>query len=124
MDLNSYYKEVYNSLTFKRVKKKRFISDLKESIENYRELHPTASLDDVQLKFGSPEQIATSLIADADEVCISEQLKVGTWIKRFLICSILLIFLATMLFYSIELFDSFNARRGHYSEEIIENAEE
>jgi len=124
MDLNSYYKKVYNSLTFKRDKRKRFISDLKESIEDYMELHPTASLDDIQLKFGSPDQIVTSLIADTDEVRINEQLKVVTWIKRILICSIVLIFSVITLFYSVELFDSFNARRGHYSKEIVEDGGE
>ena len=63
-ELKKYYKKIRRTLLCPAKEKTKFISDFKNSVDDYLSSHPDASLEEVQTRFGTPRSIAETFAAD------------------------------------------------------------
>ena len=65
--LADYISEIKKQLCCDRKAKKQFISDLQNTILEYREANPNATFDELIAHFGTPETIARDFLENAEE---------------------------------------------------------
>lgn len=119
-ELNKYYREIKKNLPVSRKEKKKFVSELKGSIEEYMGRNREVSSQEIMEQFGTPEAIALSFIEQEDngktvETVMRSRRKYGFILLS--ICFVLVLVTATCIFV---VFDTYNINHGYFSEDVIE----
>lgn len=114
-ELKSYYLQISRLAVCDRRKKKAFLLELKENIEEFVSESPEASLQEIEKLFGTPEVIAESLISNTDSVKIRKQLG----IKRAVLACLVIALVIYALFVVVSLIDVHTEAHGYFEEGLL-----
>jgi len=95
-NIKKYLKHIRTLLPMYSRQEKRFLNDLKTSIEKHISENPDTSLEDITAKFGTPNDVVYDYIESVDFEYIMKRLSTRKTIKR--VAAIILI-LAIVLFF-------------------------
>ena len=118
-DINQYIKEIKQNIICDFKTRKKFISDIKNSIYDFVECENSTSIDDVYHHFGTPQQIAKEFILNADVKKIKRRMNFTKVVFVGVIIAIVL--WATAV--TIDLIDSLRDNHGYYVDEIVDYPE-
>lgn len=102
--LHNYFSQIKSLFPFYSKKEKRFLKDFKESVLDYIEDNPNASIDDIILDFGDAPDIVYNYISSLSPEKLQEKLSLSSYIKRAIIVVMIFIF-STLIAYNIYLYD-------------------
>ena len=74
--LRRYYRQISAILPCEKRMKAEILSQLRESVEQFRTQNPDADFSAVQAHFGSPEQIAASYVDNQDADALIKKLRI------------------------------------------------
>lgn|GEM_PF-5831405 len=100
-ELRKYYREIKRNLNCSLKDKKRFMNDIKETINVYLYDNPNTNIDDIYNIYGSPTELKESFLINFDYKDINTRISVSKVIKR----SIIFAFLLIIIFYVYLLVD-------------------
>lgn len=115
-DINQYIKEIKQNIICDFKTRKKFISDIKNSIYDFVECENSTSIDDVYHHFGTPQQIAKEFFVNADVKKIKRRMNFTKVVFVGVIIAIVL--WATAV--TIDLIDSLRDNHGYYVDEIVD----
>lgn len=97
-ELNAYYKRIRASFPVYTATEKRFFHDLKDSISEHIEAHPTCSQTDIMDKFGTSQEIIKEYLESIDGDHLYKNLKTARWIRIAVIFCCLCVAIACLLY--------------------------
>lgn len=112
-DLKRYFHEIKGWLPCVGKLKRKIFAEIKERVSHYLEENPEATFSDIQIRFGSPQQIAA---AYTDEMSTNElltNLRVRRKITRILTTAAAIALSLWIIAISIALIDDANADNGY-----------
>ena len=115
-DINQYIKEIKQNIICDFKTRKKFISDIKNSIYDFVECENSTSIDDVYHHFGTPQQIAKEFFVNADVKKIKRRM-------NFTKVVFVGVFVALLMFGTalvIELVDAHSSNHGYGVEYIAD----
>lgn len=115
--LKRYYRRIKRILLCPGKEKKKFLDDLKNSIEDFKSEYSKASFEDIQKQFGDPKSISETFAAETDIETIRKQKEFK--IIRVIILSILIAIAAFAIGLSVYILVTNNP--GQYYEEAIDD---
>lgn len=113
--LDSYYKEISDTLICTGKEKSGFIKELSKDIDEFILNSPDADFNDIMLTFGTPDEIAGSFISLAKPTEIKKRLDIRKLIAGFA-AAILIIY---VLFIIISLIDVHTEANGYFEEGFL-----
>jgi len=119
--LKKYFKEVNKQLVGSKDEKKKLISDLHISIEDYIADNPNTSIDDIIANFGTPEQISEYSLASKDPDNTVKSIKLKSRIIRIALVTVAVITIIVGVYLLIDLKIKNDYANGHFVEVIQEN---
>lgn len=101
---DNYLKSVKRELVCPKSLRKRSLDQLKTSLDEFLEDHPTATEADIVEQFGSPADFANAFLASLDEEKLKKQLKKSRqiWAVVITVCAIALLLLVLTFVKMIE----------------------
>ena len=95
---DNYLKSVKRELVCPKSLRKRSLDQLKTSLDEFLENHPTATEVDIVEQFGSPADFANAFLASLDEGELKKQLKKSrrVWVIVVTTCALALLLLVLM----------------------------
>lgn len=112
-ELKRYYREIKSWLPCVGKLRQKIVIEIKERVSHYLEENPEATFSDIQIRFGSPQQIAA---AYTDEMSTNElltNLRVRRKITRILTTAAAIALSLWIIAISIALIDDANADNGY-----------
>ncbi len=122
-ELKVFFKELHGLLLGSDEEKQAICAGVRESIDEYLDTHPDASMEDVIERIGTPEEIANSDQYSMGEVAVRQKIKKKKLIA-FVICSVIFALgIIALIFIAIYFTKASNELPTHYeaSEEVIDN---
>ncbi len=113
--LKAYYKEISSLMVCEGKLKKAFIKELKSAVNEYTELNPTCTIEDISAVFGTPEEIAFSFIENGSFTKVKKQLDV----KRVIIAAVITALIIWFAFAVISLIDVHQEAHGTLTEGML-----
>lgn len=113
-ELNSYYKDIADCIPAGGKHKKIFISDLKECIGEYISENPGCTAEDIENRFGAPEEIALGFAEGFPEAAAR-----SINIKKLIIVAVVIALFIWFAFAAASLIDVHNEARGTFTEGIL-----
>ena len=101
IQLNAYYKEISSFAGLTENQKKEFINELKSTVNEYAELNPDCTIDDIKAVFGTPEEITLSFIENGNFAKVKKKLD----IKRVIVAAVITALIIWFAFAVISLID-------------------
>ena len=101
IQLNAYYKEISSFAGLTEKQKKEFINELKSTVNEYAELNPDCTIDDIKAVFGTPEEITLSFIENGNFAKVKKKLD----IKRVIVAAVITALIIWFAFAVISLID-------------------
>lgn len=101
IQLNAYYKEISSFAGLTGKQKKEFLNELKTTVNEYMELNPDCTIDDIKSVFGTPEEISLSFIENGNLTKVKRQIN----IKKVIIAAVITALLIWFAFAVISLID-------------------
>ncbi len=114
-ELKNYYSQIERLLFCDRKKKKEFLCQLKENVEDFLSDMPEATMEDIKKAFGTPESICGSFIENTDSVKIKKQIQ----LKKVLIISVIIALIIYALFVVASLIDVHTEAHGYFEEGFL-----
>ena len=111
-ELKKYYTGIRRELYCDTEAKKRILAAIKENVEAYLEEHPEATFENVQDRFGTPKQIATSYLEELEMPELIGKLKVRRTIVTAICTALGLVVLLWAVVVVIALIDSIQQSGG------------
>ncbi len=115
IELKDYYLQIDRLTLCDRRRKKEFLCQLKENVEEFISDLPEATMQDVEKTFGTPEAIAESFTANTDGVQIRKQVK----LKKVLVMAVIAALIIYALFVVISLIDVHTEAHGYFEEGFL-----
>lgn len=114
-ELKNYYSQITRLAVCERKKKKDFLLELKENIEEFVSDSPEATLEEIEKLFGTPEVIAQSLVSNTDSAKIRKQVQ----IKKAVVVSLIIALVIYALFVVLSLIDVHTEAHGYFEEGFL-----
>lgn len=114
-ELKNYYSQIERLLFCDRKKKKEFLCQLKENVEEFISDMPEATMEDIVKVFGEPGTIAESFIANADRARIKKQIQ----LKKVLVITAVIALIIYALFVVLSLIDVHTEAHGYFEEGFL-----
>ena len=114
-ELKNYYSQITRLAVCERKKKKAFLLELKENIEEFVSDSPEATLEEIEKLFGTPEVIAQSLVSNTDSAKIRKQVQ----IKKAVVVSLIIALIIYALFVVLSLIDVHTEAHGYFGEGFL-----
>ena len=114
-ELKKYYNEISTVLICERKQKKAFIKDLSANVDEYLAVCPEADIDKIKAEFGTPEEIASSFIANSDTIKIKKKLD----IKKLILIAVVVALAIYLAFIIISLIDVHTEAHGYMEEGVV-----
>jgi len=120
-----YLWEVYRELPGSRKQRKQIISRVEQSVRDYASENPRISYRGIKARFGSPQQIAESCIAEMETSEIREELKFGWRLRNIILAGVTLAVLIWFGFVAWAYYDHTEYVNGYgvIEVEVIEQTE-
>lgn len=120
-----YLWEVYRELPGSRKQRKQIISRVEQSVWDYASENPRISYREIKARFGSPQQIAESCIAEMETAEIREELKFGWKVTNIILAGVTLAVLIWFGFVVMTYYDHLDYVNGYavIEVEVIEEKE-
>lgn len=115
IQLNAYYKEISSFAGLTEKQKKEFINELKSTVNEYAELNPDCTIDDIKAVFGTPEEIALSFIENGNFAKVKKKLD----IKRAIVAAVITALIIWFAFAVISLIDVHLEAHGTLTEGML-----
>lgn len=97
-DINKFVFKVKRLLPLYSKKERRYIKDLKNSITDYSESNPNATIDDVINEYGNPNDIVQDYIGSMDTEKIVQNITKRRIMQRILIVILILLTITMSIF--------------------------
>ena len=119
---DNYLKSVKRELVCPKSLRKRSLDQLKTSLDEFLEDHPTATEADIVEQFGSPADFANAFLASLDEGELKKQLKKGkrVWVIVVVTCALALLLLVLTFVKMIE--DNKKSQPVYITETVVEDS--
>lgn len=118
--LHWYLWTVYERLPGTRKQKKKILSRVKDSIQEYVSENPNADFASIVKCFGTPEQFAESCVAEMDSSYLLEGMRTSEKILRIVMIAVTLGILIWVGFLTMAYCDFQKYENGYATVEIIE----
>ena len=115
IQLNAYYKEISSFAGLTEKQKKEFINELKSTVNEYAELNPDCTIDDIKAVFGTPEEITLSFIENGNFAKVKKKLD----IKRVIVAAVITALIIWFAFAVISLIDVHLETHGTLTEGML-----
>lgn len=113
-ELKEYYKKISGSIISDNRQKKAFLKEIRENIDEFILMKPDATIDQIYIQFGSPEEIANSFIEN-NKLLITRKIK----IKKMLCIGIGIIIFLYLTFIVASLIDVHEEAHGYFIEGFL-----
>lgn len=119
---DNYLKSVKRELVCPKSLRKRSLDQLKTSLDEFLEDHPTATEADIVEQFGSPADFANAFLASLDEGELKKQLKKSkrVWVIVVATCALALLLLVLTFVKMIE--DNKKSQTVYITETVVEDS--
>ena len=119
---DNYLKSVKRELVCPKSLRKRSLDQLKTSLDEFLEDHPTATEADIVEQFGSPADFANAFLASLDEGELKKQLKKSrrVWVIVVATCALALLLLVLTFVKMIE--DNKKRHTVYITETVVEDS--
>ena len=114
-ELKKYYNEIFSALICDRKQKKAFLNDFSANVDEYLTACPEADIDKIKAEFGTPEEIASSFIANSDTIKIKKKLD----IKKLILIAVIIVLTIYIAFIIISLIDVHTEAHGYMEEGVV-----
>lgn len=122
-EINTYIREVRKKINCSRSRKKELLAEITESICDFCSQEESVDISKIKERFGTPEEIAESVLKQNEPAKVNRSLKVG---KRIVIAVIVIALVVGAVVLGIQLLDYWkneNFREGHYVETVAQPSE-
>lgn len=113
--LTNYYKDIASLLICSAGQKKKFMSDFKISVNDFLEENPDCVFDDIEIAFGTPEEISSAFLTDDSSVNLKKRLN----IKKIIILALIAALVIWLIFAAVSLIDVHEEAHGTLTENIL-----
>lgn len=96
MEYCSQLESALTEVNYPKPLQQQFIEQIHDSISNYLDFHPNATISDLYLNFGSPQDAADSALLNTDPHKLKKELK-NSQLHKFLFAVIAVFFLFVLL---------------------------
>lgn len=117
-ELNSYYREIRKNMIGAHKEKEEYLQGLKKEIDDYIEIHPDCTVDDVYSNFGDPGHVADNFVSVSEEDAVKVALKRRKRLTIFIVIAFLVLVIIVGGYYIIEHIKSESFRNGAFVETI------
>ena len=111
--IKKYCREIRKWLPCSWKLKKRIISEISDNVAHYLSDIPTATYSDIEQRFGTPKQIATTYINEMDTAELLENLRVKRKITTAIISTCLVLIAIWGIAVTIALIDAIIVTHGY-----------
>ena len=111
--IKKYCREIRKWLPCSQKLKKRIISEISDNVAHYLSDAPTATYSDIEQRFGTPKQIATTYINEMDTSDLLENLRVKRKITTAIISTCLVLIAIWGIAVTIALMDAMISTHGY-----------
>lgn len=111
-DLNKYYKEIRKALSIEGREKKKFVCELKSSIDEFLVRNPETSYPEILEQFGTPEAIVLSFMEQEDREQTVKRVYEKSWLYGFVVVAIYAVVVLIAVTCAFVIFDTYNINRG------------
>ena len=111
--VKKYCREIRQWLPCSQKLKKRIISEISDNVAHYLSDAPTATYSDIEQRFGTPKQIATTYINEMDTSELLENLRVKRKITTAIISTCLVLIAIWGIAVTIALIDAIIVTHGY-----------
>lgn len=118
-ELNKYYNEINRLLPIKKVEKKKFIRDLKDSADEYLKKNEGITYQEFLTQFGTPESIVITFMEQENSEETVKRAMQKRKMKILIITSLCIIMLLSLLAYGYAVYDTYRTNHGYFEEELI-----
>ena len=119
-EINTYIREVRKKINCSRSRRKELLAEITEGIRDFCSNEESVDISKIKERFGTPEEIAESVLRhhEADEV--NKSLKVG---KRVVITVVIIALVVGAVIIGIQMLNYWkneNFREGYFTETIVQ----
>ena len=100
-DIDKYLCDISALIPVSNNSKKRFLKDMRASIDAYVEEISSSSIEDIYKEFGNPTSVAFDFIDSMDTDTLLKQLSLAQIIRRVLTAILIIAFLSLALYTSV-----------------------
>lgn len=111
-ELKEYYQCIYKSLPCSGIQKKRFLQDLKQSVDAYLSENPDIGFETIVSHFGTPQQITDTYIGEISTPELLQKLRLKKRIIRIVAVVAASIVLLWGTVVTVSLINEFNDADG------------
>ena len=115
-----YLWRIRRELPGSRKQKKEILSRVEQSVRDYVSENPGTDYKKITARFGTPQQIAESCIAEMETSEIREELKFGWRVRNMILAGVTLAVLIWFGFVALAYYDMFKYQNGYAVVEIEE----
>lgn len=117
-ELKGYYRKIQKNMVGARKEKEEYLRGLKKEIDDYIEIHPDCTLDDVYSNFGEPDHIADSFLSVSEEGAVKSAVKHRKRLAVFIVAAVLALVAVVSTYYIIAYIKTEEYRNGVFVETI------
>ena len=118
--VSRYCNSIYTLLPCDKADAKRICTRMQESVESYLLEQPSANYDDIIARFGSPEQVAISLLEEQQREALLEKMNLRKRIFRVVVATAILFSVCIMSVMGYVAYECYLGAHGKAKIEIIE----
>lgn len=89
-ELKQYFKQIQLLMPLYRKREKQFIKDLKASVNEFVDINPNCTLDDIVEHFEAPQEIVNNYFSTIDTAYVCKQISVRKLMKRGIVLIVIL----------------------------------
>jgi len=117
--LRRYYREIRSFLPCLRRDKKRILSEIRNSIAQYREEHPDADFGQIEAHFGKPQAIAAACVDGMNTCALLNTLRVRRRILLSFVIGIIIALAMWAIAVTTALLEHFTSINGFTEQNLI-----
>lgn len=122
-EINTYIREIKKGITCPRSRKKELIAEITESIHDFCSNEESVDIAKIKERFGTPEEIAESVLRLHGANEVNKSLKVG---KRVVIAVLVIALVVGAIIIGVQMINFWKNegyREGYYVETIIQSSD-
>jgi hypothetical protein len=120
-ELNNYFTELTKQLkmTHSSEETQSIITMLKQGINEYLEINPTATMADLREQFGNIDDMTDVIISQEDSNELAKKIQISRMVKKFLIAVLFLLFIVFSIETTLYIKSYNDAQKAMIDHEVI-----
>ena len=122
-EINTYIREIKKRINCPHLRKQKLLAEITESIRDFCSQEESVDISKIMERFGTPEEIAESVLKQNEPAKVNRSLKVG---KRIVIAVIVIALVVGVIVLGIQMLNYWkneNYREGYYVETVAQPGE-